>query len=133
MSAGLTDSDYLVRYEALRIHARSLVGALADWAPVFAAVGDASPHVALMAIDLLWGPQPDRARAIGILEREAAALPADAPAPVDWHRAAHALVSLARVAPDKAAALLPASRRALTGPCACTRRERLSCCATQTA
>ena len=103
----LGDPDALVRYEALRIHARSLIGAFADWAPVFAAVDDASPHVALFAIDLLWGTQPEQTRAIGILQREAAALPAEAPALVDWHRAAHALVSLARVAPAEASALLP--------------------------
>ena len=107
MKAALADTDPLVRYEALRIHARSLTGAGADWSPVFAAVDDASPHVALMAIDLLWGPQPDRARAIGILQREAAALPAETPALVNWHRAAHALVSLARLAPAEATALLP--------------------------
>ena len=107
MKAALADPGPLVRYEALQIHTRSLVGAFADWAPVFAAVDDASPHVALMAIDLLWGPQPDRARAIGILQREAAALPAEAPALADWHRAAHALVSLARIAPAEATALLP--------------------------
>ena len=107
MKAALADPDPLVRYEALRMHAQSLTGAGADWAPVFSAVGDASPHVALMAIDLPWGPQPEQARAIGILQREAAALPAEAPALVDWHRAAHALVSLARIAPAEAAALLP--------------------------
>ena len=107
MAAALADPDALVRFEALRIHARSLVGAFTDWAPVFAAVDDASPHVALMAIDLLGGPQPERARAVSILQREAAALPAEGPAPLDWHRAAHALVSLARIAPAEATALLP--------------------------
>jgi cyclophilin family peptidyl-prolyl cis-trans isomerase len=107
MAAALTDADALVRYEALRVHARSLAGGSADWAPVFAAVGDPSPHAALLAIDLLWGPQPDRTRAVGLLRREAAALPADGRALQEWHRAAHALVSLARVAPDDAAALLP--------------------------
>jgi cyclophilin family peptidyl-prolyl cis-trans isomerase len=107
LSAALADSDAAVRYEALRVHARSLTGASADWAPVFAALADPSPHVALAAIDLLWGPQPDRARAVGVLQREAAALPAEAPARLEWHRAAHALVSLARIAPAEAAALLP--------------------------
>jgi len=111
MTAGLADPDDVVRYEALRIHARSLVGALADWTPVFAALDDPSPHVALFAIDLLWGPQPQRARAIERLRREAAALPGAIPgAPggaVEWHRPAHALVSLARIAPGEARALLP--------------------------
>jgi cyclophilin family peptidyl-prolyl cis-trans isomerase len=107
MAAGLADPDPLVRYEALRIHARSLTGGSADWAPVFAAFEDPSPHVALLGIDLLWGPQPDRARAAGLLRREALALPVEGPALQDWHRAAHALVSLARVAPEDAATLLP--------------------------
>ncbi len=39
MAAGFADPDDLVRYEALRIHARSLTGASADWAPVFARAG----------------------------------------------------------------------------------------------
>jgi len=107
MAAALTDSDALVRYEALRIHARSLTGGAADWAPVFAAVEDPSPHVALLAIDLLWGAQPDRARAMGLLRREADSLPAGSQALQEWHRAAHAVVSLARIAPEEAAALLP--------------------------
>jgi cyclophilin family peptidyl-prolyl cis-trans isomerase len=105
-STGLADPDYLVRYEALRIHARSLTGAFAAWTPVFAALDDPSPHVALLAIDLAGGPQPDRARALTLLRREAESLPADREALRNWHRAAHALVSLARVAPEDAAALL---------------------------
>jgi cyclophilin family peptidyl-prolyl cis-trans isomerase len=111
MTAGLADPDYLVRYEALRIHGRSLTGAIADWTPVFTALEDPSPHVALFAIDLLWGPQPHRARAIERLRREAEALPGAIPGAaggaVEWHRAAHALVSLARLAPGDAEALLP--------------------------
>jgi cyclophilin family peptidyl-prolyl cis-trans isomerase/HEAT repeat protein len=106
MAAGFADRDYLVRYEALRIHARSLTGGSADWAPVFTAFEDPSPHVALLAIDLLWGPQPDRARAVGLLRREAAALPQEGPGLRGWHRAAHSLVSLARIAPEEASALL---------------------------
>jgi cyclophilin family peptidyl-prolyl cis-trans isomerase len=120
ISAGLADPDDVVRYEALRVHARSLTGAFADWTPVFTALDDPSPHVALSAIDLLQGPQPLRAQAIERLRREADALPGasrDAPgAPaagraaggaVEWHRAAHALVSLSRMAPDEANAYLP--------------------------
>lgn len=120
MSAGMADPAHLVRYEALRIHARSLTGAFADWTPVFAALDDPSPHVALLAIDLLSGPQPRREQARERLRREVEALPGAsqaapgapsagraAPADLEWHRAAHALVSLARVAPEAAAALLP--------------------------
>jgi cyclophilin family peptidyl-prolyl cis-trans isomerase/HEAT repeat protein len=100
MSAGLADPDALVRYEALRIHSRTLTNAGADWAPVFAALDDPSPHVALLAIDLLWGPQPQRAQAVERLRREVET----PPTAVEWHRAAHALVSLARIAPDEARA-----------------------------
>ena len=120
MAAGLVDADYLVRYEALRIHGRSLIGAFADWAPVFTALEDSSPHIALFALDLLWGPQPQMAQAVERLKREAASLAVGSPGPpgplaagraaegaVEWHRAAHALVSLARIAPDEARALLP--------------------------
>ena len=107
MANGLADPDHWVRYEALRIHTRSLTGAFADWAPVFAALEDPSPHVALFAIDLLWGPQPQRAQAVERLRREAEAIVPAADGPAGWHRAAHALVSLARIAPDEARALLP--------------------------
>jgi peptidyl-prolyl cis-trans isomerase B (cyclophilin B) len=120
MSAGLRDPDYLVRYEALRIHARSLTGAFADWAPVFAALDDPSPHVVLLALDLLGGAQPQPAQAVERLRREVETLPgASQAAPgalaaggavtagTEWHRAAHALVSLARIAPDEAKAYLP--------------------------
>jgi len=120
MAAGFADPDYLVRYEALRIHARSLTGALADWAPVFAALDDSSPHVALLALDLLSGPQPNRAEAVERLRREVETLPGAsqaapgapsaaraATAGIEWHRAAHALVSLASIAPDEARAHLP--------------------------
>ena len=119
-AAGLADPDHWVRYEALRIHARSLIGAFADWTPVFTALEDSSPHIALFAIDLLSGPQPLRAQAVDRLKREAEALPGTSQDPrraptaakaaegtVGWHRAAHALVSLARVAPAAASALLP--------------------------
>jgi len=40
MSSGFADSDYLVRYEALRIHGRSLSGAAPDWGPVAGALDD---------------------------------------------------------------------------------------------
>ncbi|MFO7695015.1 MAG: peptidylprolyl isomerase [Vicinamibacterales bacterium] len=119
-AAGLADPDHWVRYEALRIHTRSLIGAFADWTPVFTALEDPSPHIALFAIDLLWGPHPQRAQAVERLKREATSLPGSSQGPpgplaagraaedaVEWHRAAHALVSLARIAPDEARALLP--------------------------
>jgi cyclophilin family peptidyl-prolyl cis-trans isomerase len=119
MSAGLADADYLVRYEALRIHGRALAAGVPDWTPVVAALSDPSPHVALLAIDLLGNPKAHPDSAIELLRREAETLPAPAqgkpdgappgaaPAIPEWHRPARALVSLGRIAPDAARPLLP--------------------------
>ena len=105
LSAGLADADYVVRYEALRIHGRTLAAGPPDWAPVVAALSDLSPHVALLAIDLLGNPKVHPESAIELLRREAEALPA--PAVPEWHRPARALVSLGRIAPEAARPLLP--------------------------
>jgi cyclophilin family peptidyl-prolyl cis-trans isomerase len=117
---GLADREYVVRYEALRVHGRSLASATAEWDPVFAALADPSAHVALLAIDLLGSPQPRPDAAVERLRREVATLPtasavpaggsrsSSAAPPADWHRAAHALVSLAKIAPDVARERLPA-------------------------
>ena len=117
---GLADREYVVRYEALRVHGRSLTSATADWDPVFAALSDPSPHVALLAIDLLGNAQARPDAAIERLRREVATLPTAPAAPAsggsvtrtastaEWHRAAHALVSLAKLAPDAAREMIPA-------------------------
>ena len=117
---GLADREYVVRYEALRVYGRSLTSATADWNPVFAALSDPSPHVALLAIDLLGNAQTPPGAAVERLRREVATLPTAPAAPAiggsgnrtastaEWHRAAHALVSLAKIAPDAARELLPA-------------------------
>jgi cyclophilin family peptidyl-prolyl cis-trans isomerase/HEAT repeat protein len=117
---GLADREYVVRYEALRIHGRSLTSATADWDPVFAALSDPSPHVALLAIDLLGNAQTPPDAAVDRLRREVATLPTAPAAPAgvaggaratlsaEWHRAAHALVSLAKIAPVASRELLPA-------------------------
>jgi cyclophilin family peptidyl-prolyl cis-trans isomerase len=117
---GLADREYVVRYEALRIHGRSLASATAEWDPVFAALADPSAHVALLAIDLLGNAQGRPDAAVERLRREARTLPTALAAPAiggsgnrmastaEWHRAAHALVSLAKIAPDAARELLPA-------------------------
>jgi cyclophilin family peptidyl-prolyl cis-trans isomerase/HEAT repeat protein len=117
---GLADREYVVRYEALRVYGRSLTSATVDWDPVFAALSDPSPHVALLAIDLLGNAQARPDAAVERLRREARTLPAAPAAPAiggsgnrtastaEWHRAAHALVSLAKIAPDAARELLPA-------------------------
>ena len=119
MTAGLADPDDLVRYEALRLHGRTLTGPAPDWAPVAAALSDRSAHVALLAIDLLGNPKAHPDSAVDLLRREAEAVPAakeglpeearqsGTTAVPEWHRSARALVSLARIAPDQARPLLP--------------------------
>jgi cyclophilin family peptidyl-prolyl cis-trans isomerase len=119
VAAGLADPDYLVRYEALRVHGRTLTTGAADWGPVIGALSDASPHVALLAIDLLGNPKTYPDSAIEKLRAVIGALPApeaaraepagqgDVKAVAEWHRPSHALVSLARIAPDEARAFLP--------------------------
>ena len=112
MAAGLADADYLVRYEALRLHARSLIGAFADWAPVFTALGDPSTACRLVRHRSALGAAAEiaRPRAVNrssLLPRSLRRFPAPAGrGGLEWHRAAHALVSLARLAPEEAAALL---------------------------
>jgi cyclophilin family peptidyl-prolyl cis-trans isomerase/HEAT repeat protein len=117
---GLADREYVVRYEALRVYGRSFTSATADWDPVFAAISDPSPHVALLAIDLLGSAQGRLDAAVERLRREARTLPTAPAAPAsggsgnrtastaEWHRAAHALVSLAKIAPELAKEILPA-------------------------
>ena len=119
VAAGLADPDYLVRYEALRIHGRTLATGAADWGPVIGALSDASPHVALLAIDLLGNPKARPESAVERLRALAGALPApeepragpaaqgSAKTIAEWHQPARALVSLARIAPDEARASLP--------------------------
>ncbi len=102
LTAGLADAEPRVRYEALRGWGRH--GQARDCRPVLDGLKDASPHVALAAIDLLGSGCGTGTPVSALLQKEAAALPASGPA---WHRAAHALVSLAAAAPADVPALLP--------------------------
>jgi cyclophilin family peptidyl-prolyl cis-trans isomerase len=63
-------------------------------------------NVALVAIDQLGvcGASDDALRYLGQIVSDVA----DAEAPRNWHRAAHAIVALAAAAPDRAAAAMPA-------------------------
>lgn len=101
LAAGLADAEPRVRYEAVRGWARHLQAAQCE--PLVKAVQDESAHVALAAIDALGtgcaSPAVPR-----LLQSLAEALPAQGP---DWHRAAHAAVSLARRSPNDARTLLP--------------------------
>jgi cyclophilin family peptidyl-prolyl cis-trans isomerase/HEAT repeat protein len=98
---GLADASARVRYEALQTWGRAFQKTSCE--PVLAALSDNNPHVVLLAIDLLGNGCPagePRARlrdiANGTLDQ-----------PRGWHRPAHAIVSLAKVSPGDAAAILP--------------------------
>jgi cyclophilin family peptidyl-prolyl cis-trans isomerase len=106
LDGAIADTVPMVRIEALRAAAR-LMGAAAC-ASLGAAADDHALAVALTAIDLLAGCGADSA-AVGRLAAAVSPVTGES-----WHRAAHALVSLARAAPGRArgaiksAAALPA-------------------------
>ncbi len=108
---GLGDRAGMVRLEALRAYGRLFLAA--DPEPVLAAVRDAWPHAALLAVDLL-GQVPASAKdeASSLLESLARSLSPEGkpvegvPVSRTWHAAAHAVVALARLGPDKARPLL---------------------------
>lgn len=104
LRAGLKDPEPRVRLEALRGWGRHRQAA--DCQPIVAAVADASTHVALQAIDLLGAGCPTAGGAVtALLLKTVDSLPASGAA--TWHRAAHAVVSLARVAPADTRLVLP--------------------------
>jgi cyclophilin family peptidyl-prolyl cis-trans isomerase/HEAT repeat protein len=105
LQAGLSDSVALVRVEALRLWARVVPEQACT--TLLAAVRDSLAAPALVALDLMGTACAGDPQAAQTL---AAAL---APASPRWHAGAHALVSLARVAPRRAAEALPV---ALTSP-----------------
>jgi cyclophilin family peptidyl-prolyl cis-trans isomerase len=114
------DASPMVRYEALRGHARTRTGAIENCSLELSAMEDANPHVVLLAIDQLGrcaNVQQTTDRLTTFLTPffdssssqppAAAAAVARAPQSREWHRAAHALVALPRVAPDRAATFTP--------------------------
>lgn len=101
LTAGMTDAEPRVRYEAVRGWARHLQSR--DCQPVLRAVDDASTHVALAAIDAL-GDGCGTTPVVPVLVRQADALPRGGSG---WHRAAHAVVALAKVSPADVRTLLP--------------------------
>lgn len=136
LRVALADDAPSVRYEGLRWYGRRL-RLLMGCDPIVAALDDEDMQVALQAIDLLAlgcpspgaaGEADGRAAAVlqelaestpglpdedvvraprdGINPPVAAAMSESAP-PVAWHRGAHALLSLARLDDDAAAALIP--------------------------
>jgi cyclophilin family peptidyl-prolyl cis-trans isomerase len=104
LKSAVPDESPVVRTEALRALATGLApgDAAETCAILLRAVGDNSTTVALTAIDTLshCGASPD---AVAALTHASAVAPTGKR---DWHRAAHAIVSLATAAPDRAAAAL---------------------------
>ena len=102
LARAFADSSFMVRVGAVRAHSRTRQKT--DCAPLLAAVDDANTHVALAAIDALGNGCPGGPDAIARLVELVQALPGEGM--LNWHKPAHALVSLARVAPDQALARL---------------------------
>lgn len=102
LTSGLADREPRVRFEALRGWGRHLQAR--NCRPVVTAVGDASPHVALLALDLLGDGCDAATPVVALLRKDVEALAASGPT---WHRSAHALVALAKVSPNDAQPLLP--------------------------
>ena len=100
---GLDDPSPRVRVEAVRSYAARSPGA-EECPRLFEAAIDGDLHVAVAALDLLGQACAGRARQIELLAGIAAG--AETAGPSDWHRSAHALVSLATVSPGRAGPLL---------------------------
>ena len=98
---GLADPSVLVRYESLRVYVRGLIPAM-GCGPLLAALGDPSLHVALAAIDAAGDMCKDDRTISDRLIADAKTPAANGP----WHRAAHALVAVAKRSPGQAAAAM---------------------------
>ena len=107
---GLADSSPRVRVEAVKIYAAWALEAR-ECPLLFSASRDDDLSVALTALDLLDQECDNRPQQEEILTRLVAGL--ESAGPLDWHRGAHALVSLATVLPDVAAALLDVAVRSI--------------------
>ena len=104
----LADAEPMVRFEALRAYGRSLQKG--DCGPVLLATRDRSTPVALEALDLLGSPCPDSLGAadmLGPIVDSLAASPRNRlESLASWHRGAHAVVALAKIAPARAATVM---------------------------
>jgi cyclophilin family peptidyl-prolyl cis-trans isomerase/HEAT repeat protein len=103
VNVALGDPSFSVRLEAVRAYARRRG---ASCAPLITSSRDANAHVALAAIDALGAPCEPSNSAIARLSQLVRELPRGATTRSatrgSWHLGAHAVVSLARVAPDSA-------------------------------
>lgn len=99
IARALQDPTAMVRYDALAAYSRR--HRAGNCGTLLAFLKDGSPHVVLEAVDLLAGGCASDDAAIAALSRMADALPAAAAAR-GWHEPAHAIVALAKIAPDAA-------------------------------
>jgi cyclophilin family peptidyl-prolyl cis-trans isomerase/HEAT repeat protein len=106
LKIALADESAQVRLEGLRAWGRHLQSTSCP--PIRARVKDADPHVRLQAIDLLGAPC---AAADGPTTEVAALVETLSTRSREWHAPAHALVALARQAPDRAREALPRFRQ----------------------
>ena len=98
LAQAFADPSFMVRFDAVRAYSRTRQKI--DCAPLVAAIDDANMHVGLGAVDALGNGCPNGREAVARLAALVDALPAEGTG--TWHKPAHALVSLARVAPDQA-------------------------------
>jgi cyclophilin family peptidyl-prolyl cis-trans isomerase/HEAT repeat protein len=99
----LRDPSPRVRYEALRAYGRWLQPTF-GCEPLRKAVADDDPHVSLAAIDLLGNDCTQGESPVGLLQGLLAELPSEPTR--QWHRPAHALTSLAKLAPRATASVV---------------------------
>lgn len=100
----LRDPSPQVRLEGVRALARGPRDALACTRLLAVAEREMTAGVRVAALDALSEPCPQQVEQVELLGARAEAF---APGSVDWHEAAHALVSLAALDPAAARALLP--------------------------
>ena len=101
IAKALTDRSAMVRLEALVAYGKH--GRLMGCTPIVDAVGDQNLHVALRALDLLGEDCPTAPSITSFVASIAGGLNSDG----DWHRPAHALVTLAQLNQNRATGLVP--------------------------
>lgn len=103
LTTALADPDWMVRLAALRAWSRHFQSE--DCGPLIRALKDPAPHVGLTAIDLLGRPCPAAANAVDALYVLVDSLAGSQRGSVSslarWHRGARAMVSVARIAPNR--------------------------------
>jgi cyclophilin family peptidyl-prolyl cis-trans isomerase/HEAT repeat protein len=106
LGRAMKDPAWLVRYEALLRYGRRFQ-ATEGCEPVTGAIGATADHVSLLAVDLLSNPCRPEDKAIEMLLDLAAG-----EGQAQWRRPAHAMVALARAAPERARPMLARFLRA---------------------